>query len=52
MLRVFDELGIETEFEKAVFPVVSVQYTESANQGLIVSADQLIDRIVKLADKM
>ena len=52
LLRVFDELGIETEFEKVVFPVVNVQYTESANRELIESADQLIDRIVKLADKM
>lgn len=50
--RVISELGIESEFEKTVFPTVTVHYTESANRKLTEAADELLDRVVKLADKM
>ena len=50
--RVLPELEIEAEFEKAFFPAVTVHYTESANRELTETADELLDRIVKLADKM
>lgn len=46
------KLGIEIQWKKAVFPTVMVQYTESPNQDFIHLADQLLDRIFQLADKM
>ena len=52
LMRVLPELGIESEFEKAAFPVITVDYTESADREFTESADELLDRIVMLADKM
>lgn len=46
------KLGIEIKWKKAVFPTVTVQYTESSNQEFIYLVDQLLDRIFQLADKM
>lgn len=50
--RVLLELGIEAEPEKAAFPVVTVQYTECANHDLIGIADQLLEKIDQMADKI
>lgn len=50
--RVLLELGIEAEPEKAAFPVVTVQYTERADQDLIGIADQLLEKIDQMADKI
>lgn len=46
------KLGIEIQWKKAVFPTVTVQYTEVPHQDYIHLADQLLDRIFQLADKM
>ena len=52
LVRVLSELGIESEFGKAFFPIITVDYTESADREYTESADELLDRIVMLADKM
>lgn len=52
LMRVLPELGIESEFGKAAFPVITVDYTESADREFTESADELLDRIIILADKM
>lgn len=52
LTKVCDELGTKIEFEKADFPKISVNYTEYANRDLTESADQLIDGVIKLADKI
>ncbi|WP_294471307.1 AAA family ATPase [uncultured Ruminococcus sp.] len=52
LVRVLSELGIESEFGKASFPIITVDYTESADREYTESADELLDRIVMLADKM
>lgn len=46
------KLGIEIQWKKAVFPTVTVQYTEVPHQDYIHLADQLLDRIVQLSDKI
>ena len=52
LVRVLSELGIESEFGKASLPIITVDYTESADREYTESADELLDRIVMLADKM
>lgn len=52
LVRVLSELGIEPEFDKASFPIITVDYTESADREYTESADELLDRITMLADKM
>lgn len=52
LVRVLSELGIESKFGKASFPIITVDYTESADREYTESADELLDRIVMLADKM
>lgn len=46
------KLGIEIQWKKAVFPTITVQYTEVPHQDYIHLADQLLDRIVQLSDKI
>lgn len=50
--RVLPELGIEPEFDRASFPIVTVNCTGSADREFTEAADELLDRIVMLADKM
>lgn len=52
LMKVLTELGIESKFDKASFPIVTVEYKESANHEYTESADELLDRIVMLTDKM
>ena len=49
---ILPELGIEAAFEKATFPSITVDYTESTESELIEAADELLERIRMLADKM
>ncbi len=46
------KLGIEIQWKKAVFPTVTVQYTEVPHQDYIHLADRLLNRIVQLSDKI
>lgn len=46
------KLDIEIQWKKAVFSTVTVQYTEVPHQDYIHLADQLLERIFQLADKM
>ena len=52
LLNVLPELGLNTQFEKPFFPEITLQYTETSDCDYIEQADQLIDRIDKLTDKM
>ena len=50
--KAMSELGIEIESEKAVFPEIIIEYTESADAELIGIADDLLNKIDRLAEKI
>ena len=50
--HVLPELGVTATYDKVKFPALSVDYEETADHELMPFSDDLIDRILKLADKI
>ncbi len=50
--NILDALGLQFEPDQAVFPAISVSYTERADNELIGEADELLKRVKELSEKI